>query len=223
MKHSTSTSVFSFQNINAAVVCALLGAVFSSQVSADQYYGGDSYTSPYEQMNNRSAFYVALGGVHLNPVKAYEEGVAEDAWYLKAAFSTQTSDNLIFAIGISGFFYDDYEDFYHEVEDEWGDRWVESSDASSLNLFGEIGYRFNIDSHLSVDLVTGYEKVLVSDRSISDCHDCYSEEIDFATGSYVSPRINYVTDFGVLLGVAYQSYASDDVENAMTLTVGYSF
>lgn len=211
------------KSITSRPICIaiILSGLFVLPAFADDYY---QYNDAYEEPSDSGggALYIGFGSLNLNPVKAYEQGVGDTAWYLKGAFSVETRDNLLFSLGLSGYFYEDYEYFYHEMEDHWGDRWVETSDASSFNLFGEIGYRLDIDSHLSIDLVAGYEKILASDRSISDCYDCYSEDIDFASGAYVSPRINYVSDSGLLLGLSYQSYASEDLESAVTFSIGFS-
>lgn len=169
-----------------------------------------------------NGWYISLGEVSFNTKTADEEGVKDSATYLRFAWEGQ-SDSLVYGAGLSGYFYSDRREFSQRVEDSSGDESTESSSAEAINAFFEGGYSHALSDNFSVDLLGGYELVLQSERGISFCSDCDSSNIDIDAGLYTTPRIKFTADNGLMLAATYHHYFSGDVENAYSMTFGWTY
>lgn len=202
-------------NVHAAIYAFLLVAVTSTVQANDNIYTGKAHSG--------TSIYFDVGTVELNADVAAREGVDPQAIYAALGWDAINSDNMVFGVGISGFFYDDNESFRVFTVDDFGRERFEKSNANSFNLFAQTGFRFPINDSVRFSLLGGVEWVARSKRSISRCNDCPSEEIDINSGVYLKPSLVYQLQNRWMMGVSYKAYASGDVEDGLMFTIGMSY
>lgn len=119
--------------------------------------------------------------------------------------------------------YSDTAGFSQLVEDNFGDRYTKSSDATATRLFLETGvtYPLGLGQAFLVGKV-GLETLLSSERSIENCDNCASEDIDIDAGPYGLVR------FGTLVGpvelaLDYQYYLSGDLTSGVGISLSSHF
>lgn len=141
-----------------------------------------------------------------------------------AEYYSSTSENTL-SLGINVLFYRDNAAFGQYVEDYWyGDVDYEESDANAFMLFAEYGpkYRFGQDNMTFVTVRGGISGILASERSISNCSNCYAEDIEIDGGVYGVIGIGQT--IGRLdLGLQFQQYFSGDIDNSLRLKLSGAF
>lgn len=180
-------------------------------------------TSSTPDYTARHTIYLSAGEVALDSKIADSEGVGDKPTYVRFAWEAQKHTG-IFGAGMSIFMYSDHESFSQRVERNYGGgRSTESSSAEAVNLYGEGGYSHQATDNVYFDILGGYELVLQSERSISYCSDCYSEDIDVDSGLYITPRMKVIADNGFTFLLAYHHYLSGDAEQGLSVGLGYTF
>lgn len=137
-------------------------------------------------------------------------------------YSSKTENTLV--LGASFLFYRDNAEFAQYVEDYWGDVDYSESDANAFMLFAEYGpkYRFGQDNMTFVTVRGGVSGILGSERSISGCRNCYSEDIDIEGGVYGVLGIGQT--LGSLdLSLQFQQYFSGDLDNSIRFKISGAF
>ena len=171
-----------------------------------------------EQRDYRQwAFTFSIANTTLDSEQAAREGIDDTALAFLFALDYRNK-RTIFGGGVRLLTYDDNASFR---QDTTGGEM--SSSASAFTLFGEAGYRFPLHKHVSFDIVAGIEFILESERSIDNCTDCFSDDIDIESGPYLSPRLAFKLNENWLLGVTYEQYFSGDLENNVSASIGYKF
>ncbi|VUD47791.1 hypothetical protein TDB9533_01098 [Thalassocella blandensis] len=185
-----------------------------------------AYDLPMEEKKRgleENGFVLSLGGVSFDRDVAAEEGVEDTALYMKFGWEGRYYNNVILGLGFAAFGYSDNDSFNQWTEDTWGDEEYTSSSAAALNYYGELGYGFELAPEVSLDLIVGMETVLSSERSINNCSDCYSEDIDIESGRYFSPRIRIKPWTHWSFAFSYRTYFNGHVENNAHLSAGFIF
>lgn len=137
-------------------------------------------------------------------------------------YSSKSENTLV--LGASILLYRDNAEFAQYVEDYWGDVDYAESDANAFMLFAEYGpkYRFGQDNMSFVTVRGGLSGVLASERSISNCRNCYSEDIEIDGGVYGVLGIGQT--LGRLdLSLQFQQYFSGDLDNTIRLKLSGAF
>ena len=137
-------------------------------------------------------------------------------------YSSKTENTL--SLGMNFLFYRDNAEFAQFIHDYWGDVNYTESDATAFMLFAEYGpkYRFGQDNMSFFTVRGGVSGMLYSERAISYCSDCYSEDIDIDGGVYG------VLGIGQTLGsldiaLQFQQYFSGDLDNSFRLKISGAF
>jgi hypothetical protein len=137
-------------------------------------------------------------------------------------YSSKTENTLV--LGMNFLFYRDNAEFAQFIEDYWGDVDYTESDATAFMLFAEYGpkYRFGQDNMSFFTVRGGVSGMLYSERAISYCSDCYSEDIDIDGGLYG------VLGIGQTLGsldisLQFQQYFTGDLDNSLRLKISGAF
>lgn len=137
-------------------------------------------------------------------------------------YSSKTENTLV--LGMNFLFYRDNAEFAQFIEDYWGDVDYTESDATAFMLFAEYGpkYRFGQDNMSFFTVRGGVSGMLYSERAISYCSDCYSEDIDIDGGLYG------VLGLGQTLGsldisLQFQQYFTGDLDNSLRLKISGAF
>ncbi|MGV8837970.1 hypothetical protein [Cellvibrio sp.] len=141
-----------------------------------------------------------------------------------AEYYSSRSENTL-SLGVSFLFYRDNAAFSQYVRDNWyGDEGYEESDANALMLFAEYGpkYRFGQDNMSFFTVRGGVSGMLASERSISNCSNCYEEDIEIDGGVYGVLGIGQT--LGSLdLSLQFQQYLSGDLDNTIRLKLSGAF
>lgn len=167
-----------------------------------------------------------LGQVNFDSEAAGREGVETSATSFGGYAEFQTDALVAFSMGGEFILYDDNEEFTQlvEYEDIFGDSdgtGSESSDAMAIHLFADVGPRWKFGGgYLAV--AGGFSSAVYSERSISNCVDCYAEDIELDGGGYVKLAGGFKA--GVInLGLLYRNFVSGDLDNAIYITIGTGF
>lgn len=157
--------------------------------------------------------------------EAWNQGIADHATAIGFAAErfTNTSDNTI-SLGMSFIFYNDDDEFAQYVEDYWGDEEYAESSANALSVFAEYGpkYQFGADKLSFFTVRGGISGMLFSERSISGCSDCYSEDIDINGGLYGVLGIGRSTGY-LDWSFQFQQYFTGDIDNILRLKISGAF
>jgi len=128
------------------------------------------------------------------------------------------------AIGIGLLSYDDNNAFTQQTQSVWSnDVSNSSSTAQGVPMYLDVGYTQYSETSVPVYFTArgGFGVMLQSDRSIDNCSDCYSENIDVRDGAYalVGVGVNLFSSFN--LGVYYRKYISGDLEDSVGLRLSF--
>ncbi len=172
--------------------------------------------SATNRMANSNGWFFSGGYFTLDTANADAELIDDEAFAI--SFGWEGHDNsFVYGLGISGLFLSDNDSFSQVVESNFGGVTTASSTADSFGIFGEVGYShaFN-SSNNSFELLGGFEFTSAS-RSIANCSNCYSEDINLDSGLYIKPRIRFYGDNGFIFSIAYQHYLSGDIDGGVSL------
>jgi hypothetical protein len=194
----------------AVVVVSLFMSVSTVATADDELEG-----------RNRFSMYGGLGQASIDGQKAFAGGVEDSALYIRLGMEFQRS-SWLYGVGISGLIYDDNADFSQTVQDQFGNISTADSSAEAFDLYGEFGYRYLLATRAYLDFITGYEQMLTSGRSISNCSNCYDEDIDIDSGFYLMPRLQFETEGGFTFSLLYRQYFTGDLESAVVFAIGKS-
>ena len=155
-----------------------------------------------------------LSGVSIDEDTAREQGI-EDSAYLLGLHADYVENGWVTSLGLDVIIYDDNEEFTQTVEGTGfyndGDISVESSDANAAMASVAVGYqwRFGEDQQTALRAQIGYAGVFSSERRITNCSDCFSEDIDVDGGGFIS--VNVEREMGaVSVGLYAQQFLGGD-------------
>lgn len=198
------------------VILTLSAIFFSGHTLAQKKH----QTKTAKSFSSKAA-YLSLGQLLVDDATARMEGIDSSASYIQLGFEAQ-HNLLVYGIGLSGYFYKDSREFNQAVENQAGSRFSANSSAEATNLFGEIGYSFTRQKALHFDIIAGLEQVLQSSRGITDCSNCFSEDIQINSGLYAKPRLRLVPGKSFVIDFALQQYLSGDIVRAWMISIGYT-
>ncbi len=186
--------------------------VFAQQRPAPQPSGSWSWSGHVDHLT-------------LDKEAAFSQGVDKTATALGFAGEYYANNSeMTLSLGMNVLLYNDNDEFVQYVRDSWGDSSYEKSDASGLMLFAEYGpkYRVGADNLTFLVVRAGASVIVASERSISDCRNCYSEDIDINGGVYGVLGVGRT--LGRLdLSLQFQQYFSGDIDNSLRLKLSGAF
>jgi len=184
----------------------------SCQISANE----QSRTMPTQShQNDYSAWTIGIGVYSLDSEQASLQGIGDQATFLKLGWAGQ-SKQFTYGIGLSGLLLDDRNSFSVLVDGPFSGTSVESSDADAIGGYGELGYSYNFDSNVKVDLLAGLEFINAS-RGIANCIDCPEEDIDLDSGLYIEPKLAFIQQNGLIVSLSYRKYLNADINGGVTI------
>lgn len=163
--------------------------------------------------------------INIDKQAAAEQWIEDTAFAIGGAAEYYSSDSEnTLSLGTSILFYRDNAEFSQYVEDYWGDEDYEESDANAFMLFVEYGpkYRFGRDNMSFFSVRGGFSGILGSERSISNCRNCYSEDIEIDGGAYGVLGIGQTLG-AIDIGLQFQQYFSGDLDNTLRLKISGAF
>lgn len=196
-----------------AVSAALLGANISAQAA---------------DMDGEWEFGGRFGMVNIDSDTALQQGI-DDSAYLVGGFTDFVQNGWVTSAAIDIIVYDDNEEFRQLVEGDGifndGDRSIESSDASAGLFSVATGYQWYLgeDSKTVTRAQVGFTAVFASERSISNCSDCFSEDIDVDGGAFIKGSVE--RELGAFaVGVYFQQYlGGDGLSNSLGINISTGF
>lgn len=207
---------------NALLTSCLLGA---SLLASTAFAAAPSNTNPNSADYTGWSWSGHVDHVTIDSEAAAGQWIEDSATAIGGAaeyYSSKTENTLV--LGASVLFYRDNAEFAQYVEDYWGDVDYTESDANAFMVFAEYGpkYRFGQDNMSFFTVRGGVSGMLYSERAISSCSNCYSEDIDIDGGVYGVIGIGQT--LGSLdLSVQFQQYLSGDLDNTIRLKLSGAF
>lgn len=190
--------------------------------------GGVSSAAVAQEMGSESAEYRGSWGVSGEVVNidagiAAANGVADSGFGLGVSYSGEKG-LFNFTVGASFFFIDDEAEFSQRVENDWtGDESTEDSSIDAGSLYFDGGVLYPVGDRFALGLNAGYRYFDI-DRSISYCHNCYSEDISVDSDTYLKPFARFGFNEKWSGTLAYFSYTGDKgAENSLQFEVNTSF
>lgn len=166
------------------------------------------------------AFNFGVEKVSFDKKKASLELIDDSATALVVEGEYFFSSHYSVTIGLEFLPYDDEASFRQDTTGGY-----KSSDASGMPIYGELGYKrfFGPNDKTYVTARAGMSVMLSSERSISNCSNCYEEDIDIDGGFYGLLGAGVRLGQSWALGVHYKGYFTGDIENAVGINVSYGY
>ena len=170
-------------------------------------------------------FQFQTGPINFDPDVAQREGIEESGFGLGMDFYGIWLDYIRLGTGAYTSFVGDDAQYDVVVEDQYGNVSEAESTIGFTVLYVESGLTVKPVSRIRTDLLVGYNLFDKGVRSVNDCVDCPSDDLDIPVGAYVKPRISYIFhsdgtgEAGI--GLEYTRYLGESgVENAIMLGIG---
>ncbi|MBF7073575.1 hypothetical protein ISG33_09235 [Glaciecola sp. MH2013] len=189
-------------------------ALFSANLMAQE---DSDYTQYYNP--NGWSYNIALSHVGLDSDTAGSQGIEDTAIAIGFGFNYRES-SWVTSIDADFILYDDNNEFSEVVVGDGlfnnGDISTESSEASALALSVATGYewRFGQDDRASAILQGGFSGVFASERSIANCSNCGSQDIDIDGGAFIGGKLAFNQE-SFSVGLNVRQYVSGDGLSSM--------
>lgn len=173
---------------------------------------------------NKWLFNVTVETLNIDQKVADEQLIEPDAPALFLEGEYFFNDTFSAAGGFGFIQYDDNNEFSQLTESVYGgDEESSDSSATGIPLYFALGYTRFYGSTLPVywSMHGGASYMLESERSISNCSNCHSEDIEVDGGVYGEASAGINLFRSVTLGVYYKSYFSGDMEDAVGLKLSF--
>jgi hypothetical protein len=142
-----------------------------------------------------------------------------------AAERYNSANNYTLNLGLDILIYDDKAEFTQETENTWsGDTENSDSAARGFLLYADYGprFKFGADNANYFTVRGGFSIMISSDRSIGNCTNCWSEDIDIDGGAYGLLGIGH--SFGsVSLGLQAKQYLTGDLGTGIGIKLSSSY
>lgn len=202
-----------------AAISLAIGSLFSANLLANEL--------DLSQEGNWS-FGADTSFVGLESEQAAKEGIDESAYTLGIE-ANYSKSNWLTTVSTQILMFDDNNEFRQAVEGSgWlneGDRDVKSSDASAVIFSVATGryWQFGEKKDVRVAAQLGFSTVGASERSIANCSDCRSEDIDIDGGAFIKAGVT--KDLGAVnIGLQATQYISGDgLKNSLGFTLSTKF
>lgn len=198
-----------FTNISLATIATALALALSPSVHA-------AHQNDYNEWN----WSANLDSLNMDKKVADREWIDSSATVLGFAGEYFTSANSItYSIGADILFFDDQAPFSQQTN-----KGEKGSDASGAILFAEIGPQYKLgergDNYVTVR--GGFAAVVDANRSIANCSNCYSEDINIDGGPYGVIGVGHSFQ-SFSLGLQFRQYFSGDLDNSFGIKISTNF
>jgi hypothetical protein len=205
---------------------AVLAAAIFAMFSAPSFAQNENTTHFYSP--NGWSYGAEFSSVSFDSDTALQEGIEDKALLIGLGVNYRSS-SFITSASLDFILYDDNEEFSQLVVGDGllndGDVSVESSDASAIGFTLASGYewKFGENDRASGILQGGLTGVFGSERSIANCSNCSTEDIDIDGGFFIGGKLGYhMESFSVGLS-ARQYLSGDGLSNVFGITFDTKF
>jgi hypothetical protein len=168
---------------------------------------------------------LAVESVKFDSKKAALEGIGDSTTTLDIEAEYFIRNHFTTSFGFSFVPYNDKNDFSVVTQNQTTDEiQTSSSDASAMALYAEMGYRRFFPTSLPYYTTArlGVSSLIASERSISNCSNCPSEDIDINGGIYARAGVGARFGNTWALGLDYKHYLSGDIDSSISLGVTWN-
>ena len=157
-----------------------------------------------------------LNSMRLNDETAIKNNLGNKMQSYGVYGQVERSNGLLLGAGLGFLDFDDHGEY--EVAVSYGGSnsyFGEDATAQGFNFYGYAGYQHRI-KNFGADVTTGFE-LIRAERTVTNCSDCPSEDLDIDAGLYIKPRVGY--KFGETWGLdlTYTYYVNSDIDNNIGL------
>lgn len=200
----------------------LMGELLADEVELNSV--GSNKQQPIDSYRNEQSngWFFSAGHMSLDSDNAAVELIDDSAFYMNVGWEGH-KDTFVYATGISLFFLSDNDSFSQVVQSNFGGTSVESSTALGFGIFGEMGYSHVLASGNTAFEILGGAEVVNAERSIPNCSNCYSENINLDSGLYIKPRFRFYNGDTFIFSLAYQHYLSGDIDGGLSLMFSWHY
>ena len=192
--------------ISFSVLCLF----FIAPISAESLEATTSLTQEPSAYRNVQGFGISLDLINLDDNVADALGMDSSGYGLSVDYSGDISEYFNFAAGLSFVSFDDKAGFSQRVENVYGDESTESSSITGVGFNADIGPQLRLSNDtVRMGINAGYRNISV-DREISNCSDCYSQDLDLKGSTYFKPFISIQVSDSIAIGASYYSYQADE-------------
>lgn len=200
-----------YKKVFAGVALAAMTSIASAQQVMDM---GPVY---------RGSWSVSGEVINFDPVVAAYNGISDNGFGLGVGYAGEKG-LFNFSVGATFFLIDDEDEFTQQVESDWGgDESTEKSSIDAGSLYIDAGFQYPLSDSFVVGLNGGYRYFDI-DRGITNCRDCYSEDVGIDSDTYLKPFARL--DFNARLSgaLAYYSYSGDKgAEDSLQFGMNFRF
>lgn len=182
-----------------------------------------------EETYNRqgdSQWSINIESVAIDSQAAREAFIDSKAFAMNFEWEYFNTHNLVTSIGLGFIQYDDNAGFSQETENVWsGDRQNSSSDASAMPIYVEFGHKSShgAQDNFFLSAEAGFAIITGSERSIPNCSNCSSFDIDISGGLYGNFAAGVIASDVFSLGLHYKHYFSGDLKSAVGMDFIFHF
>lgn len=206
----------SFQGLLFAVSLLIVNQSFSQPLIVNESVEA---SNPNQIKSN--FWYITLGKQTLDSDEAQKIGIEDSATVLNIGFEKHSSFFLLGG-GIGTYFFEDEASFKARVSDQYGNESTKSSTISTLSGYIEGGLNYQlINEKLFIDGLAGYQYIS-SERRISNCSDCRTDDLGFNSDFYIKPRLRLHSN-KLIMALNYQKSFSSKLDSQISLSVGTEF
>lgn len=208
-------------NISAlALVTMISGQVLAQEKPAP-------YVHPEVPAYSGWGWHLGVEHLAIDSEVAAKEKVRDSATAFNFEVDYYTADKPFeLHLGLSLLQYGDHDEFSQYGCYEWGgDCESKSSDASAMQIYGDYGLkkRFGPNKGGFYTLRGGFSAILGSERSIDNCKNCYSEDIDVSGGLYGLAGVGFNATQNFSMGLNYKQYFSGDLDSAFAIDLRWAY
>ncbi|AMX03364.1 hypothetical protein [Microbulbifer thermotolerans] len=196
------------------VLGLVLGAISTAAAAQEQVEEGAEY---------RGSWGISAEFINFNTDVATVNGIADSGIGLGGSYSGEKG-LFNFTIGASLFYVDDKAEFSQRVQNSWtDDEYTEDSSIDAVSLYLDGGILYPLSEGVSLGMNVGYRYFDI-DRSIANCSNCYSEEIQIESDTYLKPFARFTFNDRFSGTLAYFSYTGDKgAENSVQFEVNFNW
>lgn len=161
----------------------------------------------------------SVGLLNIDQSAAAEEFIDDKATAIDL-FAEYSKQRWLTTLGLDFVMYDDNAGFRQRTEDYYGNTQNSSSSATAFGLSAAFGpqWTFGGAEKTKVYVQGGLEHLLSSERSIGNCTDCYSEDIDISGGAFAKAGVRFNVG-AVAIGFSYQQFLGAELDNSFRFVI----
>lgn len=198
--------------------------------ASTQLHANDGNSQQFDSvdLSGQWIFHVSVEQVGIDEKAASDPKaqVGDSATVVDFAGEYFFNKNFSANMGLGFLSYDDKNKFTVPTENvSTGDRENSSSDASAMPLFVDFGYKhfFNTKNATYLAARAGFNTLILSERSVANCTNCPSQDIDISGGVYgaLGAGVKFGESWG--MGLLYKNYFSGDLTYSIGLQVTFAY